>query len=423
MVKKTKIESFDKSSIGLDNLKKFSRRGASSNLEGNIPTGHFNLDFALHYGFLPGKKDLNQIEGYNPKVPLGIPRGRITEIFGEEGSGKTSLCYRLVSSAQKLKLECMWFDAEQSFSESLAKVNGVDLENLWLSERGRTMEEIMDDICTAIVNGIKLVIVDSIAGLVPKTRMENSAEDQTMGLKARILSDNVPKIANLASEHGAAVIFINQIRSKIGVMFGSPETTTGGNTLPFFASIRLRMSKRPSAKNAIFIEDPNDAGERLYIGHYSGLKIEKNRFGKPLVDNDGNKIILDIPISYEKYFPNIEDLAFDAGRQTQVISVRNGVFKWAEKIKEDGRKAFIEKLVSDNLIGDLIDEIRKAATGTDTVLSPELYLYDSSALKVKRIAVSEEELKDSEKKVKKNASTIIGKDTLKVEDSSDEITL
>jgi protein RecA len=385
-MKKNNKESIN---IGLDNLKNFAQKGAAAEVF-TIPTGHFNLDFALHFGEMPGEKDLSEFENYNPSKTLGLPLGRLVEIFGEEGSGKSSICYRIVGNAQKKGLPCLWFDAEQSFSESLAKINGVNLKNLWLSNIGLLMEEIIDNIIVAVQNGMKVIVVDSVAGLIPKARMEESSEQQFMALKARILSDNIPKIATEASKHGALVVFINQLRDKPGVMMGPSDTTTGGKALPFFSSVRLRFIKRTSAKEAIFIEDSSTKTGRKYIGQYSGLKIEKNRFAKPFVDSDGKKVILDVPIYFEPYFPNIEEIAFDVGRQLKVISVRNKVFKWNDITGT--KDELIKKIAEDDKIEDLILEIKEAAKEDDDILVPAEILSYNKKNKVKRVKLTDEEI-------------------------------
>lgn len=374
--------------IGIENIKGFATKGARAKSLGNVPTGHFNIDFALHFGYLPGNRDLTQIEGYDPSKTLGLPLGRVVEIFGDEGSGKSSICYRIVGNAQKMNYKCLWFDAEQSFSETLAVVNGVDLDELYLADKGSTMETIMDNICKGINAGIRVIVVDSVAGLVPATRMENNAEQQTMALKARILSENLPKIATLAGDKNCLVIFINQIREKPGVMFGPSETTPGGKALPFFASVRLKFSKRTAAKEAIFIADPESPKGRRYIGHYSGFKIEKNRFAKPVVDEDGKRIVMDIPIYFEPYFPNIEEAVFDAGRQLKLIDVRKGIFSWRD-IKGT-RAEFIKALEDKDLVPDLVEEIKDAAQDSDVILPPEITTYQPGT-KVTRVVVEDSE--------------------------------
>jgi len=218
----------EKKDIVLENLKGFIRLGASTNSPGNIPTGHFNLDFAINYGVLPKDADLSNLEGYDPSVPLGIPLGKLIEIFGEEGGGKSSLAYRIVGYAQKMKHKTAWIDTENSFSSGLAKINGVDEEQVYYADMTNKedeeityyAEDILDAIIKLCQSGVKIIVLDSVANMVPKVVFENTADKQTVGVMARLLSSNLGKIANAAAKHGCSVIFINQLREKIGVMWG-----------------------------------------------------------------------------------------------------------------------------------------------------------------------------------------------------------
>lgn len=380
--------------IAFEQLSNFAVKGAKAQPTDYIPTGHFSLDFALNFGVLPGSKDLSQIEGYDSKISYGVPLGYVAEIYGNEGSGKSSLCYRMVGGAQKKDYPCMWFDLEQSFSESLALINGVDLDNLYLCSTPDTAENHLDNMIKAIKAGIKFIVVDSVAALIPKEQLEGDAGDQQMALLARIMSRNIPKIVATCGEHNATIIFINQIREKPGVMFGPNTTTPGGNALKFYASIRLNLTRRDSAKNAIFIEDPGDSSDPLFIGRHSGLKIDKNRFGKPVVDNDGKSVMLDIPIFYEKYFPDIEEVAFDVGRQLQLIRVRKGVYYW-DDFKEEGRQNFIDAIMDGNKLTNLIAEIKSEAMSENksVVLPPELAFYDPDNMpkRIKKDDVNDDE--------------------------------
>jgi|19_taG_2_1085344.scaffolds.fasta_scaffold01304_5 protein RecA len=374
MAKKKKVTK-KKPDVGLENLKSFANLGAKSKSIGNIPTGHFQLDFALHFGILPGTKDFSEMKDYDPAKPLGFPLGRVVEVFGDEGSGKSSICYKVVGNAQKLGYKCLWIDAEQSFSEGLAVVNNVDLENLYLSDDGAYAEAILDNILTAINSGIKVIVIDSVAAMIPQDIGEGDAGTVTMALLARKMAANLPKIVSAAGDNNALVIFINQTREKPGISFGNPETTPGGKTLPFLASIRLRFSKRNAADQSIFIEDPNEPDGKLYIGQYSGLSIKKNRFAKPLVDKNGKKMVLSVPIYFEQYFPDVDDIAFGAGRSLQVITVRKGVFYW-DDIKEEGKENFLEALKKADKLPKLIEEVKESALEKDTIVPPELLLFD-----------------------------------------------
>lgn len=391
--KKKNDESID---IAFDQISNFAKKGARALTKDYIPTGHFNLDFAINFGTLPDAKDLSKVNGYDSSINYGIPLGIVAEIYGNEGSGKSSICYRLIGSAQKKNYDCMWFDLEQSFSEDLALVNGVNLDNLYLCHEPDTAENHLDNILSAIAAGVRLIIVDSVAALIPKEQLEGEAGDQTMALLARVLSRNIPKIVSACGKHGSTVVFINQIREKPGVMFGPNQTTPGGNALKFYSSLRLNLTRRDSSKNSIFIEDPVDAGEPKFIGRHSGLKIEKNRFGKPLVDGSGKTMTIDIPIYYEPYFPDIEEMAFDVGRQLQIIRARTGKYFW-DDFKEEGRDNFIKAILSNNKLNILIDEIKNEASSKQSILPPELILFDPDN-QPKRIQPKKETIEDVPKK-------------------------
>jgi len=379
MAKKNKINQ-DVFDVSLSQMSSFATKGgAKSVIKENIPTGHFNLDFAIHFGELPGRKSLDSFAGYDSSKNYGIPLGKVVEIYGEEGSGKSSLCYRLVGNAQKLKYPCLWVDLEQSFAENLAVVNGVDMEELFYCGEPLYAEKIMDNILQSIEAGIKFIVIDSVPSLVPKEQMEKKTEDIQMALRARVLSKSVPEIVSKCGEYGATVIFINQVRQKPGSMFGDAETTPGGNALKFYSSIRLKLTHRTSANNAIFIEDPDDPGRKKYIGQYSGLLIKKNRFGKPVVNEDGKREMINIPIYFESYFPDMADIAFDTGRQLKIISVRLGLFSWGD-LKGKSRVEIIEALSDPNILDKLIEEIRQEASQSGTILPNEIICYDRANL-------------------------------------------
>jgi len=361
----------EKKDIVLENLKGFVRLGALTNSPGSVPTGHFNLDFAIHYGMLPQDADLSSLDGYDPSIPLGVPLGKLIEIFGEEGGGKSSLAYRIVGYAQKMGHKVAWIDTENSFSSGLAKINGANEDNIYYADMtNKDNEEITyyaEDILDAITNlcksGIKIIVLDSVANMVPKVVFENSAEKQTIGVMARLLSQNLGKIANATAKYGASVIFINQLREKIGILWGSPETSPGGRSLKHNCSLRLQMTKRNSKEANIEVLDSE--GRSIIVGRNSIVRIIKNRFAKPLFES------IDVPIYYEPYFPDIEDLLFDCGRQLKVISVYKGVFKW-EKHNAEGKKAFTEMIKNGGLGESLYRDLVKKAAETNSFLPPEI---------------------------------------------------
>ena len=388
------------SDLAMDNLKGFIRKGARLKTKAYIPTGHFELDFSIKYGMLPSNIDLDSID-YDPSVPLGLPCGRLVEIFGGEGSGKSSLAYRVCGFAQKMGYEAVWIDTEHSFEENLAELNGVNIDTLHYSEmwdeknpdKNYFAEDLIDKICEICIhmNNVKVIVLDSLANLIPKTRFESSASKEDVGKIARLLSNNLGKVSQYAAKHGVLIIFINQIREKIGIMFGNPETTPGGRALKHNSSIRLKLNLRTNKESLITIEDEN--GRSKIIGRYSGATIVKNRMGPPLIDSSsGKRIILESPIYYQSYFPNIGEQVFDLGRQLKAISVRKNVFTWKE-FKAEGRMAFIKKLLENDLINPLVVELVALAKTNNTILPPEIANLCNTCL-------SKEEKNDKSKTVK-----------------------
>ena len=358
-------------------LKGFCQKGARVTSPGNIPTGHFKLDFAIQFGMDPTKVDLNKIANYDPSKTLGIPLGKIVEVFGEEGSGKSSLAYRIAGYAQKMGLEVAWIDTEHSFQSNLARINGCDQDQLIYSnlvnhenpDDDYYAEDVIDGMIVMMEKlNIKVIVLDSVANLVPKSLFEASSEQQFMGLLPRLLNSNLGKLTSYAEKNGTLLVFINQLREKLNVRYGNPETSPGGHSLRHNASLRLKISKKNTKEADIYIPDP-ETGEDMLIGRHSYVKLVKNRFAKPFPET------LEIPIYYESYFPEIEDIVFDTGRQIKLISVRKGIFNW-NGLKVEGRKYFIDKIKEDNLLDDLINDIHEKADEDGVILPPEIVLYE-----------------------------------------------
>src|SRR6188508_1197590 len=215
-----------------------------------IPTGAINLDAAIGVG--------------------GIPRGRVTEIFGPESSGKTTLCLHVVANAQKTGGVAAFIDAEHALDIEYAKKLGVDVQNLLVSQPD-TGEQALE-ICEILVRSgaIDVVVIDSVAALVPKAEIEGEMGDSHVGLQARLMSQALRKLTGAIARSRTSVVFINQLRMKIGVMFGSPETTTGGNALKFYASVRMDIRRIETLK------DGQDA-----IGIRARVKVIKNKVAPP----------------------------------------------------------------------------------------------------------------------------------------------
>ena len=217
-----------------------------------IPTGSLGLDIAL---------------GIN-----GLPKGRIVEIYGPESSGKTTLAIHAIAECQKKGGTAAFIDAEHAFDRSYAESLGIDTENLLISQpdNGEQALEITENLIRS--SAIDIIVIDSVAALVPRAEIEGEMGDSQMGLQARLMSQAMRKLTGTISKTGCCCIFINQLREKIGVMFGNPETTTGGHALKFYASVRLDIRKSGSA-----IKDK----EGNVVGNHVKVKVAKNKLAPP----------------------------------------------------------------------------------------------------------------------------------------------
>ena len=215
-----------------------------------IPTGCLHLDFALGVG--------------------GLPRGRIIEIYGPESSGKTTIALHVVAEAQKMGGTAAFIDAEHALDPVYAKNLGVDIDNLYVAQPDAGEQAL--DICEALVRSgaIDVVVIDSVAALVPKAEIEGDMGDSHVGLQARLMSQALRKLAGAISKTNAMAIFINQLREKVGVVYGNPETTTGGKALKFYASVRLDIRKG----------EPIKEGGNI-IGNRTKIKVVKNKVAPP----------------------------------------------------------------------------------------------------------------------------------------------
>jgi recombination protein RecA len=278
------------------------------------------------------------------------------------------------------------------------------MRNMEDPDRVYYAEDVMFNIIELIKSGIKVIVLDSVANLIPKARMEADSEQQFMALLPRLLSDNLGKIAQWAGVKDALVVFVNQIREKPGVMWGNPLTTPGGRALKHNASLRIEINKRFSSDSIIFIEDEKAPEGKKLIGRYSIVKLEKNRFAKPLIDSNGRPVGINIPIYYEPYFPNIEEIIFDAGRQHKVIKIREGIFSWEDKKgnkhKAEGKKAFIELLKKEKLIDELTEDIKTVSKESGNPLPPEMLQYNLAKDKDVKIIKVAEEKKDTKEDIK-----------------------
>ncbi len=234
---------------GKGSIMKLGDSGANMNIE-TVPTGSLSLDIALGLG--------------------GIPKGRIIEVYGPESSGKTTVALHMVAEVQKRGGIAGFIDAEHALDPVYAKNIGVDIDNLYISQpdNGEQALEITE---TMVRSGaVDIVIVDSVAALVPKAEIEGEMGDSHMGLQARLMSQALRKLTGIISKSNCSVIFINQVREKIGVMFGNPETTTGGRALKFYASVRMEVRKAETLK----------VGGDM-IGNRAKVKVVKNKIAPP----------------------------------------------------------------------------------------------------------------------------------------------
>jgi protein RecA len=368
--------------VSLDHLGGFFRVGAETRTPGNIPTGHFLLDFILHHGISPETVDLSKVEGYSPSEQLGLPLGKLVEIFGEEGAGKSSLAYRVCGYAQNMGYETCWIDVENSWSDDLAIINGVNRDTMWFSDLVNDQdpdtiyaaEDVFDNIINIIKTGVSneektgkklgVIVLDSVASLMSKAQRDKDAGESTVAEVARLMSNNLKKIMNYAAKYGVLVIFINQIREKIGVMFGNPETTPGGRALRYHSSIRLRVG-RASKSGEITVKE-SDGSETL-LGAKAKVRIIKNRFAKPYRDT------LEIPIYYEPYFPTLDEMVFDVARQLKIIKPYLKEYRWKDEgINVKGRAEFIKNLKFTGTSNKLLAQVSIAAGNQGVILPPEL---------------------------------------------------
>ena len=290
----------------------------------SIPTGSINLDLALGIG--------------------GYPRGRVVEIYGPESSGKTTLTLHAIAEVQKLGGVAAFIDAEHAFDSSYASMLGVDVENLYISQpdNGEQALEIADHLISS--GAVDLVVIDSVAALTPKSEIEGEMGDSKMGLHARLMSQALRKLTATIHKTNSTVIFINQIRMKIGVMFGNPETTTGGNALKFYSSVRLDIRKIGSIKN----------GDDI-VGNRTRVKVVKNKVAPPF-----RKVEFDIMFG-EGISRSGEVL--DKATDLEIINKSGSWFSYKETKLGQGRDA-VKKIIADNpeLSEEIETKIKEVST-------------------------------------------------------------
>lgn len=287
-----------------------------------IPTGSLALDIALGVG--------------------GIPRGRIIEVYGPESSGKTTLAMHCIAEAQKAGGLAAIVDAEHAFDKSYASKLGIDTENLLISQpdNGEQALEIAEHLIRS--GAIDIIVIDSVAALVPKGELEGEMGDSKMGLQARLMSQALRKLTGTINKTGCSCIFINQLREKIGVMFGNPETTTGGNALKFYASVRLDIRRIGQIK---------EAADNV-LGNRTRVKVVKNKVAPPFK-------VVEFDIMYGEGISKVGEI-IDLGVELEIIKKSGSWFSYDGNKLGQGRDA-VKKLILDN--PELMEELEKKIKG------------------------------------------------------------
>jgi recombination protein RecA len=289
----------------------------------SIPTGAISLDIALGVG--------------------GVPKGRIIEVYGPESSGKTTLTLHIIAEAQKQGGVCAFIDAEHAFDPVYAEKLGIDTENLLVSQPdyGEQALEILETLVRS--GGISLVVVDSVAALTPKAEIDGEMGDSHMGLQARLMSQALRKITSIVQKTNTTVIFINQLRMKIGVMFENPETTTGGNALKFYSSVRMDIRQKDKIKE----------GEEV-VGALTRVKVVKNKVAPPFRE-----------ATYEVYYgQGIDKISslIDAAVTYEVIEKAGAWYKYKGENLGQGKESMKELMKNDQkLLKEIWNSVKEKA--------------------------------------------------------------
>ncbi len=296
-----------------------------------ISTGSLGLDLALGIG--------------------GLPRGRVVEIYGPESSGKTTLTLHAIAEAQKAGGLAAFIDAEHAFDRSYAEKLGIDVKNLLISQpdNGEQALEIAEHLISS--GAIDIIVIDSVAALVPKAEIEGEMGESKMGLQARLMSQALRKLTGTINKTGCCCIFINQLREKIGVMFGNPETTTGGNALKFYASVRLDIRRIGQIKE----------GTDNVVGNRTKVKVVKNKLAAPFK-------VVEFDIMYGLGISKVGEI-LDIAVEMEIVKKAGSWFSYGTSRLAQGRDA-VKELLLDNpeLMAEIEGKIRAKISEDDTVL-------------------------------------------------------
>ncbi len=283
-----------------------------------IPTGSISLDIALGIG--------------------GIPRGRITEIYGPESSGKTTICQHIVAEAQRMGGTCAFIDMEHALDPAYAARLGVDVDNLLIAQpdAGEQALEIVESLVRS--GAVDVVVIDSVAALVPQSELEGDMGDAQMGMQARLMSQALRKLSGVIKQTNTCVIFTNQLRQKIGVMFGNPETTTGGQALKFYASVRLDVRRIQSIKIGAEV-----------VGNRTRVRVVKNKVAPPFRQAE-------FDIMYNEGISKAGDIV-DLATEMNILDKRGSFYNYGEIRLGQGREN-CKQFLRDN--PDMMQEIENA---------------------------------------------------------------
>ena len=321
---KSVISNIEKS-YGKGSIMMLGKKDIDSNID-VYSTGSLGLDIALGIG--------------------GVPKGRVIEVYGPESSGKTTLTLHIIAEAQKMGGTCAFIDAEHALDPGYAKKLGVNIDELLISQpdTGEQALEISDTLVKS--EGIDLLVIDSVAALVPRAELEGEMGDSLPGLQARLMSQALRKLTSSISKTNTMVVFINQLRMKIGVMFGSPEVTTGGNALKFYSSVRLDIRRIGAIKDKDNI-----------IGNQTRVKVVKNKMAPPFK-------MVEFDIMYGEGISKIGEI-IDLGVQAEIIDKSGAWYSYKDEKIGQGREN-TKQFLKDN--PEMLDEIEsRIRSNSDTV--------------------------------------------------------